>query len=51
VKHGVVRIRQFRVMRDRGTSLEVSEDIDSGDHVIVSRPSTSARARRSSRSR
>ena len=51
MKCGVGHIRQFIVVRDRGTSLEMSDGIESDKRVIVNRPSTSAKGKTSSSSR
>ena len=38
VENGVVHIRKLTVVRDRGTSLEVSDGVKDGDQVILNPP-------------
>jgi RND family efflux transporter MFP subunit len=38
VENGVVRLRKLTVVRDRGTSIEVSDGVASGDRVILNPP-------------
>jgi hypothetical protein len=38
VENGVVHIRKVTVARDRGTSIEVSDGVKSGDQVILNPP-------------
>ncbi len=38
VENGVVRIRKLTVVRDRGTSIEVSDGVKNGDQVILNPP-------------
>jgi RND family efflux transporter MFP subunit len=38
VENGVVHIRRLTVVRDRGTSLEVSDGVDPGDQLILNPP-------------
>jgi RND family efflux transporter MFP subunit len=38
VENGVVRVRKLTVVRDRGTSVEVSDGVKDGDQVILNPP-------------
>ena len=38
VENGVVRVRKLTVVRDRGTSVEVSDGVKNGDQVILNPP-------------
>ena len=38
VENGVVHVRKLTVVRDRGTTLEVSDGVKDGDQVILNPP-------------
>jgi hypothetical protein len=42
VDNDVVHIRKFTVAPDRGTSIDVSDGVKSGDRIMLIRPPTSA---------